>query len=341
MPGEQRVGISATASYLPPDWVSAAQLEDWSGIPEEVFIKRFGLDGKHVARDGEHVSNMAAEAGRRLLEESGTDPASIDAVVYFGSTWKDYQVWQAAPKIVDELGCTRAFALELDYVSCGSVVALRVAKALAASDKELDRILLVGASRESHLIDYLDAGSRFAFNFGDGAVAALVERRAEASSLLATSMKTDGSLSHHVKVPAGGSVLPASHETVDKGQHMLRVEDTAAMKLRLDQVSLGNFLEVCHDSARRSAVCLDEIDWVLPIHLKQSMHSALLAALGVGEDRAVYLRDTGHMSGVDNILALDRLSRSGRLAQGDLVLMVAAGTGYTWGATLVRWGRSG
>lgn len=340
MPGDQPVGVSATATYLPEEWVSAARLEQWSGIPEEVFRTRFGLDGKHMAGDDEHVSTMAAEAGRILLSESGTDPASIDAVIYFGSTWKDYQVWQAAPKVADQLGCARAFALELDYVSCGSVVALRTAKALAASDEELGRILLVGASRESHLIDYSDAGSRFAFNFGDGAVAALVERRADAGRLLATSMKTDGSLSRHVKVPAGGSVFPASHETVDKGLHMLRVEDTAGMKRRLDEVSLANFLEVCHDAARRSGVSMDEVAWVLPIHMKQSMHSALMGALGVDEERSVYLRDTGHMSGVDNIFALDRLARSGHLGQDDLVLMVAAGTGYTWGATVMRWGRA-
>jgi 3-oxoacyl-[acyl-carrier-protein] synthase-3 len=335
---EPAVGIAGIASYLPAAWRGAAELSAESGIPESILVDRFGLVGKHIAADGQHVTDLAGQAAARLLAELGTDPADIDAVVYFGSTWKDYAVWQAAPRITHELGCDRAFALELDYTSCGSPVALRVAKALITSDPRVRRVLLVGASCESRLVDYANERARFMFNFGDGAVAALLVRDHPANRILETSMITDGSLSLHVKVPAGGSARPASAATVAARQHLLDVADPDGMRDRLGEVSLGNFLQVAAGSVKQSGLTLRDVKFLVPIHMKRSMQSALLDGLGLDESQAIYLEDTGHMSGVDNLLGLDRLARAGRLGDGDVVLLLAAGIGYTWAATTVRWG---
>lgn len=332
------VGIAGLASHLPDQWCSAAELAAASGIPEAVLVERFGLAGKHVAAPGEHVTDLAREAARRLLSEAGVAPSDVDAVVYFGSTWKNYPVWQAAPRIAHELGCHRAFALELDYISCGSPVALRVAKALIISDPRVRTVLLVGASCESRLIDYGNKRARFMFDFGDGAVAALLVRDHPANRVLETAMITDGSLSLHVKVPAGGSALPASADTVAARQHYLDVADPDDMRDRLGEVSLGNFLQVAQDAVEQSGRSLRDVSFVVPIHMKRSMQAALLDGLGLDDSRAVYLEDTGHMSGVDNLLGLDRLVRAGRLRDGDLVLLLAAGIGYTWAATVVQWG---
>jgi len=333
-----QVGIVGTASYLPERWMTAAEVASASGIPEKIVVDRFGLRGKHVAAADDHVTDLARLAALRLFAEQGVDPLEVDAVVYFGSTWKNYPVWHAAPRIAYELGCSRAFALELDYVSCGSPVALRVARSLLASDPSLRTMLLVGASCESRLLDYSNARTRFMFNFGDGAVAALLARGHPANRILETSMLTDGSFNHHVKVPAGGSVEPASIETVTARRHLLDVEDLDTMRKRLDEVSVDNFLRVAAQAVERSGLELDDVSFVCPIHMKRSLHHALVAAIGSGTAEAVYLDDTGHLSGVDNLLGLDRLARSGRLRGGDVVLLLAAGTGYTWAATVLRWG---
>ena len=335
---EPAVGIAGIASYLPSDWRSVAELSAESGIPEDVLTGKFGLAGKHVAAEGEHVTDLARQAAKRLLAELGTDPADVDAVVYFGSTWKDYPVWQAAPRITHQLGCDRAFALELDYTSCGSPVALRVAKALITSDPRVRRVLLVGASCESRLIDYANQRARFMFNFGDGAVATLLVGDHPANRILETSMITDGSLSLHVKVPAGGSALPASAATVAARRHLLDVADPDGMRDRLGEVSMDNFLQAAAGSVKQSGLTLRDVKFLVPIHMKRSMQSALLDGLGLDESQAIYLEDTGHMSGVDNLLGLDRLARAGRLRDGDVVLLLAAGIGYTWAATTVRWG---
>ena len=110
------------------------------------------------------------------------------------------------------------------------------------------------------------------------------------------------------------------------------------MKERLDPVSLPNFVAVAETALKRSGASLGDLNVVCGIHMKRSMHTALLDALGVAEDRAVYLDDTGHMSGVDPLFALDRAARGGMVHDGDLVLLLAAGTGYTWAASVVRWG---
>jgi 3-oxoacyl-[acyl-carrier-protein] synthase-3 len=310
------------ASYLPETQLAAADLAQLTAIPESVLIDKFGLRGKHVAADDQPVTDLAIKAARRLLAEQRTDPESVDAVIYFGSTWKDYAVWQAAPRIAHALGCSRAFALELDYTSCGSPVALRVAKALAQSDPRIRTTLLVAASCESRLVDYTNERTRFMFSFGDGAVAALVETGHE---ILESSMLTDGSLSLHVRL--------------DPGEHYLDVHEPDAMRRRLAQVSLDNFLQVAADAVKQSGLALTDVDFLLPIHMKRSMHHELLTRLALTADQTVYLDDTGHMSGVDNLLALDRLSRAGSLADGDIVLLLAAGVGYTWAATVIRWGQ--
>jgi 3-oxoacyl-[acyl-carrier-protein] synthase-3 len=215
---------------------------------------------------------------------------------------------------------------------------LRVCRNLLLAEPHLRTVLAVAASRESYLLDYGNERSRFMFGFGDGAVAVLLVRDHPANELLASSMVTDGTLSLQVKVPAGGSVAPASAETVARNLHFLDVANTTSMKERLDDVSLDNFLRAAERAAERSQASLSDVSYLCAIHMKRSMHERLATAVGVDPARAPYLDDTGHMSGVDPLLALDRAARAGELADGDVVLLLAAGTGYTWAASLLRWG---
>jgi 3-oxoacyl-[acyl-carrier-protein] synthase III len=138
-----------------------------------------------------------------------------------------------------------------------------------------------------------------------------------------------------VKVPAGGSV------TNGDGYHFLDVADPATMKEGLDRVSLANFVAAARGAVERSGATLADVGYLCGIHMKPSMHGMLVAELGLDPDRAAYLDDTGHMSGVDPLLALDRAARAGELRDGELVLLLAAGTGYTWAASVVRWGDDG
>jgi 3-oxoacyl-[acyl-carrier-protein] synthase-3 len=327
-----RIALAATAAYLPERVMTAAEVAERSGIPEGVIVEKFGLRGKHVAGEDEHVSDLSVRAAEALLEEAGIDPQELDVVMYYGSTWKDYAVWQAAPWIAHRIGASRAYAVEYDNVSCGTPVALRLARDMLVAEEELRNVLLVAACRESYLLDYANERSRFMFNFGDGAVAGLLTKDGGRNELLGCHGITDGSFSLQVKVPSGGSVSP------NGGYRFLDVADPAAMKGGLDRVSLENFVAAARGAVERSGATLGEVGYLCGIHMKPSMHRALVAALGLDEARAAYLDDTGHMSGVDPLLALDRAARAGELGEGELVLLLAAGTGYTWAASVVRWG---
>jgi 3-oxoacyl-[acyl-carrier-protein] synthase-3 len=326
------VSIAATAAYLPERWMAAAEVADRSGIPEAVIVEKFGLRGKHIAAEDEHVSDLSVQAANALLAETGIDPEQIDVVMYYGSMWKDYAVWQVAPWISHRIGATRAYAVEYDNVSCGTPVALRLARDMLLAEDDLQMLLVVAACRESYLLDYGNERSRFMFNFGDGAVAGLLVKNGGRNALLGCHGVTDGSFSLQVKVPSGGSVSP------NGGYRFLDVADPAQMKEGLDQVSLANFVAAAEGALERSGATLADVGYLCGIHMKPSMHRALVRELGIDESRAAYLDDTGHMSGVDPLLALDRAARAGRLRDGELVLLLAAGTGYTWAASVVRWG---
>jgi 3-oxoacyl-[acyl-carrier-protein] synthase-3 len=328
-----RVSLAATASYLPERWMTAAEVADRSGIPETVIVEKFGLRGKHIAAEDEHVSDLSVRAAESLLDETGVDPAEIDVVMYYGSMWKDYTIWQVAPWIAHRIGAAKAYAVEYDNVSCGTPVALRIARDMLLAEDDLRSVLVVAACRESYLLDYENQRSRFMFNFGDGAVAGLLVKDGGRNELLGSHGVTDGAFSLQVKVPSGGSVSP------NGGYRFLDVVDPALMKDGLDKVSLGNFVRAAEGALERSGgASLADVGYLCGIHMKPSMHRALLTELGIDGGRAAYLDDTGHMSGVDSLLGLDRAARAGELRDGELVLLLAAGTGYTWAASVVRWG---
>ena len=312
--------------------MTAAEISAATGIPEAVVVEKFGLRGKHIAAPDEHVSDLALTAAEKLFDEEEVDPASVDVVVYFGSRWKDYPVWQVGPHLAHRLGCERAYAVEYANVSYGAPAALRIARDMLVAEEDMRVVLGVGASRESYLLDYGNERSRFMINFGDGAAAMLLVKDHGANEVLGSHGVTDGSLSLQVKLPSGGSVDPEGSE------RFLDVADPVAMKERLDEVSLPNFVRAAEGALARSGASLEDVDYLCGIHMKRSMHDALLEALGLDPGRAAYLDDAGHMSGVDPLIGLDRARRAGELEAGDLVLVLAAGTGYTWAASVVRWG---
>ncbi len=341
------IGIASLGVYLPAAVMSAAELGARAGIAEEVVLEKLGLVQKHIAAADEHVGDMAAEAARRALaaasetlgEELG--PEAVDGILYFGSPHKEYPVWLTAPRIQHLLGARRAWAFEIGGVSAGAPYALRVAADMMAADERLRTLLLVAASKESMLLDYANRRARFMFNFGDGAAAAVLRRGLERNRILGSAFLTDGSFSEHVRVPAGGSQLPASHETVEQRLHYLDVHDLEGMKERLDPVTLARFVAVVVEAVRRSDRRPAEVGFLAMLHTKRSLFETVLARLGLSEDQSVYLDHCGHISAVDPLIGLWEGERRGRLRSGMLAVALAAGTGYSWAATAIAWGEGG
>jgi 3-oxoacyl-[acyl-carrier-protein] synthase-3 len=151
---------------------------------------------------------------------------------------------------------------------------------------------------------------------------------------------TDGSFADDVMVPAGGSREPTSERTLRERRHALDVRDPADMKRRLDPVSVDRFVCVATEALERSGYGLRDVALVCPIHTKRSVFTQVMVRLGLREDQGVYLSDRGHMSAIDPLVGLHRAREQGRLHDGDVVVLLAAGTGYSWAATVIRWGRA-
>lgn len=334
------VGIVDVGAYSPAGFQSAEDIARLSGIPADVIRDKFGLAGKHIAARDEHASDLAAKAAAPILARH--PGRRVDALLYMGSPYRDFPVWSAAPKIQQLLGPAAAGALAFDIqgVSAGTPMAMQVAKGLICTNEHIDQVLLAGGSREHDLIDYENERSRFMFNFGAGGAAVLLRRDHPENHVLETAGFTDGAFADDVMVPAGGSREPTTDESVRGRRHSLDVRDPAAMKAKLDPVTADRFVAVASEAVERSGYRVSDIRVLLPIHTKRSLFTAVRERLGVAEECCVYLSDHGHMSAIDPLVGLHRARERGLLRDGDLVVLLAAGTGYSWAATAVRWGRA-
>ncbi|MGQ3330593.1 3-oxoacyl-ACP synthase [Halorubrum sp. FL23] len=335
------VGITGLDTYVPSERITGAEIAEISGIPETVVVEKMGVAEKRVCPpDGDHATDMAATAARGALADAGVAPDAVDLVLYHGSEFKDHVVWSAAAAIAEEIGAENAYATESYTLCAGAPIALRQVTAQLQVE-ETDTALLVSASREEDLVDYGDEDASFMFNFGSGASAFVVESdpgdRARAT-VHASAAETDGSFADDVVMPAGGSKRPPSEETVREGLHTLTVPDPDGMKQRLAPVSLPAFCSVADAALERSGFERDDLDFVALTHMKRSFHERVLSELGLDPERdGYYLDEYGHVQSVDQALAVEEGAAADRLTPGDLVCFLAAGTGYTWAATVLRW----
>jgi len=336
------VSLTGYGRYLPDETLSGEAIAARSGLPEHVVVEKMGLREKRVCPpDADHCTDMSVKAARDALDDAGVDPGGIDLVLYHGSEYKDHVVWSAAAAIAERLGAENAYATESYTLCAGCPIAIRQVRTqlLAGS---IDTALLVTASREEDLIDYGNEDSSFMFNFGSAGAAYVLEadpdperRRANVRGSHAV---TDGSFADDVVMPAGGSVRPPTHETVEDALHTLDVPDPDGMKDRLAPVSLPNYLTVADTALDRSGYDREDVDFVAVTHMKRSFHRTLLSELGVDPDEdGYYLDEFGHVQSADQILAVHEGHQSDRLEPDDIVLFLAAGTGYTWSATVLEW----
>jgi len=333
------VHCTGLGTYLPDESVTGAEIAQRSGVPEEVVVEKMGLREKRVCPpEADHPSEMCVAAASEALSDADLDAARLDAVRYHGSEYKDHVVWNLAAKVADELGAEGAAATESYALCAGQPVAVREAASLLRADPGTDRVLLVAASREEDLVDYDDPDTSFMFNFGSGATAMVLERDAPERAVARvreSAALTDGSFADDVVMPAGGTRRPPSADTVASGHHSLRVPDHESMKERLAEVSLPNYLEVADTALDRSGYARSDLDFAAITHMKRSFHEYLCDELGLGEGGHHYLDRYGHVQSCDQVLALAAVRE--RLSPGDVALCLAAGTGYTWAASVLEW----
>lgn len=336
MQSHDSFGIAAVGTYVPQTYITAGEIAAKTGIPENVIITKFGIRRKPIPGPTDHSNAMALLAAQDALESSGIEAADIDIVLCTTEEWKEYPLWTAGIKLAYDLGAHRAWAMDVQ-MRCGTTIAaIKLARALMLAEPDVSTILIAGGYRNGDLVDYQNPRSRFLLNLSAGGGALVLRKNYAHNHVLSTAIKVDGAFSLDVIVPVGGTVAPLTGE--NRADFRLDVPDPEGMKQRLDVHSMRNFLAVIDEALAKSGHARTDIDFLNILHMKRSAHEFVLRELGLHGEQAVYLDEYGHMGQQDQSLAIKLGLQSGKLKPGDLMVMVAAGIGYTWTASVVQWG---
>ncbi len=330
------IGIVAAGAYVPQTVLTSADMAERTGIPEAIIREKFGMTQKPIPGADDHTNAMALWAAQDALRRTDIDPRDIDLVLCTTEEWKEYPLWTAGIKLAYDLGATRAWALDVQ-MRCGTTMAaLKLAKALMQTDDSIRTVLIAGGYRNTDFVDYTNPNARFLINLSAGGGALLLQKDFPKNELLGSSVIVDGSFSLDVIVPVGGTRAPLTDS--NRADYYLDVTDPEGMKQRLDALSMQNFLKVVDDALAQSGHTRADIGYLNILHMKRSAHDFVLRELGLRDDQSFYLSDYGHMGQQDQPLSILKGLETGRLKEGDLMVMVAAGIGYAWSASVVQWG---
>lgn len=336
MASQVSVGVESIGVYIPETFVGSEEIAHLSGIPEEVVREKFGIRKKPKAGKDQHVSDMAVAAAERALKY--VPPSEIDALVYFGSEYKDYNVWPVGAHIQQRLKIKKAYSFEVMALCASGALVLKLAKEMLLGDPELNTVLVVMGSKESELLNYKDHRMRFLYNFSDGGAAAVIRKGCAKNRILSSAIVTDGDFSLDVYLNEGGSKIRSRSGGIVSPDRFFEVPDAENMKKRLDRVSLANFRRVIGQAAVRSGFAEKDIKFIGLTHMKRSFYEAILKEFNLTMENTFYLEDYGHVQAGDQLIILDEAARRGKIGKGELVVVAGAGTGYTWGATALQWG---
>lgn len=343
--GVPSVGIVAAGMYLPESYVTAAEIAERSGLPEEVVRAKLGIEGKHVLGPDDHPNDMAIRAARRCLADSGVEPEEIDVVLGTTEEWREYLLWTTALDIAHEIGAVNAWGMDVHMRCCTTIAAIRTAREMMIAEPDVRTVLIAGGYGISRFIDLSNPRTSFMFNIGAGAGALLLRRDWPRNHVLGSHLMGDGSMSRHVVVPASGTLEHPTDEAVAAGRFTFELREPEAMKDRLNAVSMDNWMRCIDEALRKSGMIAegrayerDDVDFLNLVLIKPSAHRAMLERLGLEPEQSVYLSDVGHIGEQDTIISIVEGVRQGRLKDGNLMVLVGAGIGYVWGAACVRWG---
>ncbi|MFJ8090286.1 3-oxoacyl-ACP synthase [Lysinibacillus sp. NPDC095746] len=332
------VGIVSTGIYIPQTKMTSKEIARLSNIPEDIIRQKMGIYEKPIPGEQDHTVQMGIWAAQDAIRKAQIDPKDIDVVIYMGEEHKEYPLWTASIKMQEELGAVNAWAFDVQ-LRCGTtIMALKLAKSLMASDDSVQTILLAGGYRNVDFIDYSNPRTRFMYNLAAGGGAILLQKNYDKNRLLEADIMTDGSFSEDVVVPVGGTKKPLTPSDLENNLYQLDVIDPIGMKERLEQKSLSNFLKVIRTSLAKSGLNEGDIRYLAMLHMKKSAHDYILSELGLQQEQSIYLREYGHIGQIDQIVSLQLALDEGRIHDGDIVTLVSAGIGYVWGAITIRWG---
>ena len=322
--------ITGVAGYVPPRVVTNFDLEKITDTTDEWIRTRTGIIERHYADPGMASSHLGTEAARKLLEAKGVSADDIEMIV-LATVTPDMLFPSTACLIQDRLGASKAWGFDVSAACSGFVYALTVGAQFVGAGSH-KKVLVIGSDVMTSILDFKDRAT--CVLFGDGAGAVLIEPAAsDSEGVIDFVNDVDGSGGCNLYMPAGGSLHPSSHETVDKRMHYVHQEGAQVFKYAVRRMS-----ELAVEILERNGLTSRDLALVVPHQANLRIIRAMQDRLGVDDSKILINIDHfGNTTAATIPLGLMDALEQKRLRKGDLVLLISVGAGYTTGAMLLRW----
>lgn len=322
--------ITGVAFHVPKNIVTNRDLEKVLDTSDEWIRTRTGISQRHVVAKGEATSDLAAAAAAKLLQQRGIDASEIDCIIVATVT-PDMLFPSTACLVQDKIGARNAWGFDLSGACSGFIFALATASQFVHSGA-YKKVLVIGADVMSSILDPSDRSTYVLF--GDAAGAVLMEPadRGE-EGVVDFLLRCDGSGARYLRMPAGGSLHPATHETVDKRMHFVHQNGKAVFKY-----AIQSMVEISLDLLKRHRMSPERITLLVPHQANIRIIDAAAEKLGLDGDRVVRnIEKYANTTAATIPIGLAEACGEGRLRKGDYVLLVSFGGGFTSGSLLLRW----
>lgn len=324
-----RAGILGMGSYAPEKILTNSELEKMVDTSEQWILTRTGIRERRIAAPEEATSDLALMAAKKALEDAQIGPGDLDLIIVATNT-PDNLFPAAACIVQDRLGARRAGAFDLLAGCTGFIYALSVGVQYVVSGC-YRYVLVIGAETLSRIVDWEDRNT--CVLFGDGAGAVVLGRAPGGYGILHTKLGSDGSGGQHLYVPAGGSRLPATGETVGRKLHFIRMNGREVFKFAVRTCGDGSL-----EALQESGLSLGDINFLIPHQANTRIIEAAAKRLELPMEKVLVNVDRyGNTSTASIPMALEEAVSQGRIKDGDNILMTGFGAGLTWAVALMRW----
>jgi len=324
-----RAKISALGTFAPPRLLTNADLERMVETSDKWIVERTGIRQRHIVDKGVAASHLAVEAANRALKERGIPGRDLEAI-FVATVTPDMMFPATACLVQDRIGARGAWGYDVSAACSGFVYALQTGTKFVESGAH-KRVMVIGSDVMSSIIDYTDRAT--CVIFGDGAGAVVIEPATDENGFIDFLHEVDGSGGCSLNMPGGGSLNPATHETVDKKMHFVHQDGQAVFKYAVRKMA-----EASETLLRRNGFTPKDVALFVPHQANKRIISSSADRLGLREDQIIVnIDEYGNTTAGTIPLALESARQQGRLKKGDLLLLAAVGAGFTVGATLLRW----
>jgi len=323
-----RAAITGVGGYVPDYILTNQELEKMVETNDEWITSRTGIKERRILKgENQGVSVMGIAAVKDLLAKTKIDPKEIDLII-FATVTADMTFPATANIVATAVGATNAFSYDMGAACSGFLYALATGSSFIQSGM-YKKVVVIGGDKMSAIVDYTDRTT--CIIFGDGAGCVLLEPTTEDVGVIDYMLKSDGSGEAYLHMKAGGSRVPASHESVDSRKHFVYQEGSAVYKF-----AVTNMADISAQLAQRNKLTADTIDWLVPHQVNKRIIDATASRVGISEDKVLMnIERYGNTTAGTIPLLLWDFEK--KLKKGDNLLMAAFGGGFTWGSVYVKW----